>query len=509
MAYKNVQHYRHTVHLYLDAIWLISSSKHTSRTTMYKWLATQMSLDEQKTHVKYFTRQQCKDAIKILRPKYIQMYGKDLKWDSKKYKENKTLNTTNKIMEEDKMEETKKEELIKVTRHEEFETAPSTKQLSDRQIALNFLEDNMKLIKHLIEEEHYTYLDVTNYCLDKYDVFLQPWWVGEIARKYKMMAFKNKSYSKLGDKNPAKRTDVQEKISNTVRRLWQEGIYATTGFQTGENNYIHNKHYMTHPNFNMCLYYKQKLEYYQPELKCECCGKDLTNCKYDIHHIDENHNNILLTNLEKLCVNCHQKYHLQKYKQPYVIVEIQHELQYGHRLPGYDGKCYFDHGHRGLITLRVRRRINPDNGFAVDFNDLKVIIKEEIDRVLDHEYLNNYMEKPTTEFSVVWLWNKLSPVLKGIESITWAEGSKTSITLTKEDMNNAVKNGLYEVDWIPEEYRKQLDTPINLNTDLPDIDESGDYTISTYLKDDTDWQWYYDMIQIINTYMKGKGNETI
>ena len=123
MAYKNVQHYRHTVHLYLDAIWLISSSKHTSRTTMYKWLATQMSLDEQKTHVKYFTRQQCKDAIKILRPKYIQMYGKDLKWDSKKYKEQKTLNTKNKIMEEDKMEETKKEELIKVTRHEEFETA--------------------------------------------------------------------------------------------------------------------------------------------------------------------------------------------------------------------------------------------------------------------------------------------------------------------------------------------------------------------------------------------------
>lgn len=78
MGYKNVNHYRRTVHLYLDAIWNMGSHKQTARTNMYKWLAVQMGLPEEQTHAKYFTREQCKKAIRILRPKYIQIYGKDL-----------------------------------------------------------------------------------------------------------------------------------------------------------------------------------------------------------------------------------------------------------------------------------------------------------------------------------------------------------------------------------------------------------------------------------------------
>jgi len=100
---------------------------------MYKWLATQMNLDEDATHVKYFTRQQCKNAIKILRPKYIQIFGQDLKWDANSYKkkgtknmeENKELHNIVPAQIQENLTLTKlaKEELIKVTRHEEFETA--------------------------------------------------------------------------------------------------------------------------------------------------------------------------------------------------------------------------------------------------------------------------------------------------------------------------------------------------------------------------------------------------
>lgn len=84
MSYKNVQHYRHTVHRYLDAIWGVSSGKGRARTTMYKWLAVKLDLPEEKTHVKYFNRAQCKKAIKILRPMYVQLYGKDLEYTKKK-----------------------------------------------------------------------------------------------------------------------------------------------------------------------------------------------------------------------------------------------------------------------------------------------------------------------------------------------------------------------------------------------------------------------------------------
>ena len=81
MAYKNVKHYRHTVHLYLDSIWPISSNPKKARTAMYKWLALQMNMDYYKCHVKWFTRDQCRQAIKILRQKQIQLYGKDLVYE--------------------------------------------------------------------------------------------------------------------------------------------------------------------------------------------------------------------------------------------------------------------------------------------------------------------------------------------------------------------------------------------------------------------------------------------
>ena len=78
MGYKNVQHYRHTVHRYLDGIWLMSSKKKSARRTMYKLLSTKMNLDIDDTHIALFTREQCKQAITILRPMYIQLFHHDL-----------------------------------------------------------------------------------------------------------------------------------------------------------------------------------------------------------------------------------------------------------------------------------------------------------------------------------------------------------------------------------------------------------------------------------------------
>lgn len=69
---------KYRVHQYLDAIWLLSDRKVKARTLMYKWLATQMNIPEYKCHVRFFNRDQCKEAIKILQPKYIQIIGHDL-----------------------------------------------------------------------------------------------------------------------------------------------------------------------------------------------------------------------------------------------------------------------------------------------------------------------------------------------------------------------------------------------------------------------------------------------
>lgn len=84
MSYRNLQHYRHTVHLYLDAIWEIGYHKNKTRGSMYRILANRMNLSEAETHVSLFNRAQCKQAIKILRPMYKQLYGKDLSYKKKR-----------------------------------------------------------------------------------------------------------------------------------------------------------------------------------------------------------------------------------------------------------------------------------------------------------------------------------------------------------------------------------------------------------------------------------------
>lgn len=59
----------------------------------------------EQTHVRFLNREQCKKAIKILRPRYIQLFGKDIDYKIRKGK--RLMN----------------KELIKVTREESFEAS--------------------------------------------------------------------------------------------------------------------------------------------------------------------------------------------------------------------------------------------------------------------------------------------------------------------------------------------------------------------------------------------------
>ena len=74
---KNLRRLRREVHYYLDSLWLFSSSRKTSRTALYRWLAIQMNMDLYKTHVKYFSEDQCRQALRILKAKYKEYYGKN------------------------------------------------------------------------------------------------------------------------------------------------------------------------------------------------------------------------------------------------------------------------------------------------------------------------------------------------------------------------------------------------------------------------------------------------
>ena len=60
---------------------------------------------------------------------------------------------------------------------------------------------------------------------------------------------------------------------------------------------------------------------------------------------------------------------------------------YGHRLLDYDGICRHPHGHNAVAEIEVRRGQLDRRDMVCDFSDIKRIVKDWIDRELDHRML--------------------------------------------------------------------------------------------------------------------------
>ncbi|HEY3203140.1 MAG TPA: 6-carboxytetrahydropterin synthase [Thermoanaerobaculia bacterium] len=79
---------------------------------------------------------------------------------------------------------------------------------------------------------------------------------------------------------------------------------------------------------------------------------------------------------------------------------------YGHEGPhGY--------GHNYELEVSVEGRTNPETGMVVNLTDLDRVLKEEIDRPLDHKSLNRDVPElvgtvPTAENLAVWIWKRVA-----------------------------------------------------------------------------------------------------
>ena len=58
---------------------------------------------------------------------------------------------------------------------------------------------------------------------------------------------------------------------------------------------------------------------------------------------------------------------------------------YGHRLLDYDGVCAHPHGHNAVAEIEVQRPTLDARNMVVDFSDIRNVVKEWIDRELDHK----------------------------------------------------------------------------------------------------------------------------
>lgn len=103
-----------------------------------------------------------------------------------------------------------------------------------------------------------------------------------------------------------------------------------------------------------------------------------------------------------------------------------------HRLPDHPGKCRRPHGHSYRLVVAVDRPIDPSSGLAIDFGELKAVVREAIVQDVDHRDLNDIMDNPTAENLAVWAWNRLTRVLPGLVEIELHETENCSVVYRGE-----------------------------------------------------------------------------
>ncbi len=71
------------------------------------------------------------------------------------------------------------------------------------------------------------------------------------------------------------------------------------------------------------------------------------------------------------------------------------------------------YGHNYALEVSVSGHADPVSGMLVNLTDLDRILKEEVDRPLDHRHLNEEIPEfartvPTAENLARWIWNRIA-----------------------------------------------------------------------------------------------------
>ncbi|WP_312474689.1 6-carboxytetrahydropterin synthase QueD [Neobacillus sp.] len=124
----------------------------------------------------------------------------------------------------------------------------------------------------------------------------------------------------------------------------------------------------------------------------------------------------IVDKLQKIDEDIHRndlKYHSKR-----VLVSKEFTFDASHHLHCYEGKCKNLHGHTYKVIFGLSGFVDK-RGLMIDFGDIKDIWKNEIEIVLDHQYLNETLPlmNTTAENIVVWIYEKMKDALATEERI--------------------------------------------------------------------------------------------
>ena len=122
-----------------------------------------------------------------------------------------------------------------------------------------------------------------------------------------------------------------------------------------------------------------------------------------------------------------------------MIIFKQFTFDAAHFLPNVpeQHKCRRLHGHTYHLTIFVKGELLANEGWVLDFGDLKEKVKPVIDLV-DHAYLNDIagLENPTAELFSVWLWDRIKPLLPELKRIELKETPTSGVIYDGTQMTN-------------------------------------------------------------------------
>jgi len=119
-----------------------------------------------------------------------------------------------------------------------------------------------------------------------------------------------------------------------------------------------------------------------------------------------------------------------------VLLRKEFTFDAAHNLVRYHGKCEALHGHTYRIAV-VLEGIPDEEGMIMDFTDLSDIVKERVVSRLDHSYINDIIEQPTSENIAHWIWDRIETDVRRqnceLSSVEVWETGASCVTLRAED----------------------------------------------------------------------------
>jgi 6-pyruvoyltetrahydropterin/6-carboxytetrahydropterin synthase len=94
------------------------------------------------------------------------------------------------------------------------------------------------------------------------------------------------------------------------------------------------------------------------------------------------------------------------------------------------------HGHSYRLEVAVRGPLQSQGlarGMIADFETIKQVVRTEAVDVLDHQNLNDFMDNPTAEQIVMWIWRRLDPQLEGLDELVLWETHTSCAVLRRSD----------------------------------------------------------------------------